>query len=446
MPGFHLFGRLLAGLLLCVVGTVGGAAWGGVLGGTLFGCVVSVAVAAWIAAALRSRLLRLESVLRLEGTEVPSTPGRDEFQRLQDSAQGLISSFQGQLDTVSEDRNKLVKILGGMSEGVIAVGADEVVLHMNAAAGRILKIVPEHCVGKPIWQVTRVPEISATLAESMAEDDEVFAEVRLVGPAGDQIVGLHAAPLRNGAPSRGAVVVLNVKTEIRRLEEVRRDFVANVSHELKTPITAIRGFSETVLDDADMPERTRDRFLLKIRDQALRLSSIVSDLLTLARLESAGGMMEARPFDLREGVSATARVLTQSADEAGVHVSVDLAQEPCWVSGDQDALNQVTSNLLDNAIKYTARGGQVWVRLRQDEDHVYLEVEDTGPGIEPNDQQRVFERFYRVDKARSRELGGTGLGLSIVKHICLAHKADVKLESQPGKGSRFEVKLPVHPT
>jgi two-component system phosphate regulon sensor histidine kinase PhoR len=221
--------------------------------------------------------------------------------------------------------------------------------------------------------------------------------------------------------------------------------VSNASHELKTPITAIRGLVETLIDDDNIGPSKRERFLTKIRNQSLNLSSIVTDLLALSRLESERGAPEEFPVDLREAVSSEADALSPSSEQKGVVLEVDLPDTPIEVLGDEEALCQVVRNLLDNALKYTPNGGRVDVRVRRDGDEAVLEVQDTGIGIEPADQDRIFERFYRVDKARSRELGGTGLGLSIVKHIVLTHGGHVSVESVPGKGSTFRVSLPLAP-
>jgi two-component system phosphate regulon sensor histidine kinase PhoR len=258
------------------------------------------------------------------------------------------------------------------------------------------------------------------------------------------VVEMHASPLRDGDGHLvGAVVVLHDITELGRLEAVRRDFIGNVSHELKTPITAIRGLVETMIDDREMDQEIRDRFLGRISEQPQRLSTLVTDLLALSRLESEGAPLERSLVDLRDVVATAARGLLSSAEELGVVVEVESPDSPLYIRGDEEILRQVASNLLDNALKYTPAGGRVWLRLHEDRALAVLEVEDTGIGIEPEHQARLFERFYRVDKARSRELGGTGLGLSIVKHVALVHGGDVSVESAPGRGSTFRVTIPL---
>ena len=372
--------------------------------------------------------------------------GKDEIGKLAQAFNRMAESNRDRMETVITDHNRLLTILAGMVEGVVAVDRDECVAHMNAAAGKILRASPQESLGKQIREVTRLREVCETLHKTLHNRTEVQGQMRLVGRPRDQIVGMHASPLLDGeADLVGAVVVLHDVSELHRLETIRRDFVANVSHELKTPITAIRGLVETVIDDKVMTPENRERFLGKIRDQSMRLSAVVTDLLALSRLESETAVLERKPIDLRDAVLAAVRPLLSTAAELGIAVTTEIPDERVDVLGDSEGLRQAASNLLDNALKYTPRDGRVWVRVRRDDENAVVEVEDTGIGVEPRDQTRIFERFYRVDKARSRELGGTGLGLSIVKHVALAHDGDVSVASIPGTGSTFRIRLPLAP-
>ena len=231
-------------------------------------------------------------------------------------------------------------------------------------------------------------------------------------------------------------------SERLRVETMRQDFVANVSHELKTPVAAIQALVETILDDPEMSGRTRDRFLRKTRNQSLRLSSIVTDLLTLSRMETEEGVSR-ETVDLRDTVAVPAEEAIPTAEVKRIRLHIRVPDRPMWITGDMEGLCLVTSNLVGNALKYTPREGEVTVSLSQEGDQALLEVEDSGIGIEARHLDRIFERFYRVDAARSRELGGTGLGLSIVKRVVLAHSGTVSVESIPGRGSTFRVLLPV---
>jgi len=305
---------------------------------------------------------------------------------------------------------------------IIAVGAGSAVL-----VALLLGLVFARRFSAPLTAMTSV-------AEAMAQGDY---DQKLSITRSDEIGKLA------GALNQMAESARDRMSELHRLEQIRRDFVANVSHELKTPIAAVRGLVETVIDDRKMTDEDRERFLAKIRNQSMRLSSIVTDLLTLSQLESGNGMLETGLLDLCEVVRSTVTSLAQTAEARNIRVEVRLPEDPVRLLGDEDALSQVISNLLDNALKYSPRDAAVWIRLRKENGKAVIEIQDRGVGIEPRDRDRIFERFYRVDKARSRELGGTGLGLSIVKHIVLAHGGAVDVESSPGAGSTFRVLLPV---
>ncbi|MBI5852472.1 MAG: PAS domain-containing protein [Planctomycetes bacterium] len=366
------------------------------------------------------------------------------FQEL-DAALGAVAhAGRERAEAGASDRHKVVAILGAMVEGVLAVDAEQRILLVNGAAARILQLSSSRPDGKPVSEVTRVPEITAILASVLAGGTTEHGELRVVGPPRDRWVELHATPLRaHDGAAGGAVLVLHDVTDLRRLEAVRRDFVANVSHELKTPITAIRGLIETCLDDPAMDQATRERFLARSREQALRLSTLVTDLLTLSRVESGEPVREPLRIDLRAPVGDAVAALRALAEDKGITIDCRLDQEPVLVLGDGELLRLVATNLLDNAVKYTPRGGHVAVRVDRTATHARLEVEDDGIGIEPKHVDRIFQRFYRVDKARSRELGGTGLGLSIVRHVCLVHGGDVGVDSTLGRGSTFRVRIPL---
>jgi len=267
--------------------------------------------------------------------------------------------------------------------------------------------------------------------------------LKIVTSSTDQLVEVHASPFRDAAGVLvGAVAVLHDVSELERLETIRQDFVANVSHELKTPITAIRGLVETMIEDEEMSAESHRSFLTKTMNQTLRLSNIVTDLLALSRLESAGMDLIREPLDLRDVVNASLQALLPVSEDKKIPIENQISDEPVEVLGDREALFQSVTNLLDNAIKYNSTNGKVWLRLYKDGKNAVIEVRDSGIGIEPLEQHRIFERFYRVDKARSRLVGGTGLGLSIVKHTVLAHGGQLSVESISGTGSTFQISIP----
>lgn len=387
-----------------------------------------------------------ERIARGDYTGVRPVEGADEIRRLSEAIRSMHEQLEERLSTITADRNKVLAILSGMVEGVIAVDREERIVHINSVAARLLDIAPERATGRRIWEVTRVTAVSSILEHVRKSGREQTDECKIAATDAARAeveIELRASPLRDaGGADAGAVVVLHDVTSLRRLESVRRDFVANVSHELKTPLTAIRGLVETMLDDPEMPVETGRRFLERIREQSLRLSTLVGDLLTLARIEANEERVERRALDLGALLRDCSSRFGELAARHGLALDTQLGALSRSVEGDEESLRQIVDNLLDNACKYTPAGGRVWLRVEQDDSETRIEVRDTGIGIAPRDQERVFERFYRVDKARSRELGGTGLGLSIVKHLVQTLGGRVSLESHVGRGSTFRVHLP----
>ena len=376
---------------------------------------------------------------------------RDEIGRLAESFNQMAENSRRRIETIAFDREKLDTILSGMSEGVVALDQQERIIHLNRAAAELLVIDADRAPGRPLWEVARLPELLELVRTTLKPGGEAADRPRrtmTIRPGGrEKIIELHATPLRDkaGRPV-GCVVVMLEVTELRRLETVRRDFVVNASHELKTPITAIRGLSETLLDDfSGMDDATRTTFLKKIHAQALRLGAITTDLMALSRFEreeAAAG--NGGPVELGEIVAEAAKSLKTAAETRNIDLAVTVADPELEVEGDGEALLQAVVNLLDNAVKYTPDGGRVSLRLCRENGNAVIEVADTGIGIAPDDRERIFERFYRVDKARSRELGGTGLGLSIVRHIVLNHNGRIEVESRPGQGSTFRLVIPAN--
>jgi two-component system, OmpR family, phosphate regulon sensor histidine kinase PhoR len=367
---------------------------------------------------------------------------KDEIGSLAKALNKMASSSHERLETIALDNNKLLAILSGMVEGVVAVDKSETIIHLNEAAARILGVSSD--VHSRIWEATHSQELCQVFSVALNEETEIRRKLKIVTSSIEQIVEVHASPFRDaGGELVGAVAILYDVSELERLETIRRDFVANVSHELKTPITAIRGLVETLIDDEGMSPENHRLFLAKTMNQTIRLSTIVSDLLALSRLESVGLDLIRVPLDLREVVTASIQVLLPVSEGKNICIESQIPDEPVEVLGDREALFQSVNNLLDNAIKYNSEKGTVTLHLHIDGENAVINVRDTGIGIEPLEQHRIFERFYRVDKARSRQLGGTGLGLSIVKHTALAHGGQLSVESIPGTGSTFQISIPL---
>ncbi|MEN8149761.1 MAG: ATP-binding protein, partial [Planctomycetota bacterium] len=371
--------------------------------------------------------------------------GRDELATLAGAVDRMSDQLRERMDTLVRERNELRAILGSMLEGVVAVDREERIFHLNRIAAEILSTRAEDAIGGRIWEIARIQPLAETIAGVLEDETGHTREARITDGSRDRILELIASPLRDiRGDLVGAVLVLHDVTELRRLELIRRDFVVNVSHELKTPLTAIRGFVETLIDDPEIDRETAAGFLGRVNDQVLRLSTLVTDLLVLSRVESEGEALERRPVDLRGILRECAGRLSPESRGRDIEFVLELPKGDVTILGDDESLRQVVDNLLDNALKYTPDGGRVDLRLLRAGDEVAIEVEDTGIGIDGRHVDRIFERFYRVDKARSRELGGTGLGLSIVKHITNAHGGRVAVVSETGRGSTFRVSLPAH--
>ena len=369
---------------------------------------------------------------------------QDEIGRLALAFNQMAEKSLARIETINTDRAKLNAILTAMVEGVVAVDRDEKIIHMNQAAASLLRVDSLGSLGQPIWEVTRLHDLCRVLNDARKSDGEIKKSMNISYGVREQVVEMHAVPLKNGSHEIvGAMVVLLDVSELRYLETVRRDFVTNASHELKTPITAIRAMVETMIDDSEkMPGEIRLSFLSKIANQSLRLSAIIVDLMALSRFELQHNEVPDSAIDLSQVVKHSVHGLLSTAERKGLVLEFIEPDGLFEIMSNDETLDQAVTNLLDNAIKYTPQGGHVTVRLYERGKEVVIEVEDTGIGIEPQDKERIFERFYRVDKARSRELGGTGLGLAIVRHIVMVHQGRIEVESRPGSGSTFRLIFP----
>ncbi|MFT7686207.1 MAG: two-component system phosphate regulon sensor histidine kinase PhoR, partial [Candidatus Azotimanducaceae bacterium] len=291
----------------------------------------------------------------------------------------------------------------------------------------------------------RIQEINISLERALKTGTVVESQMRRPTEGEDLVVNIYVAVLLDSQQKlNGAVIVLNDISKLDLLRRIRRDFVANASHELKTPITAIKGLAETILDDKSMPIETLRNFIQKIGIQSNRLASLITDLLSLSRLESDPDADNFQLVNFTEVVERTIEgALVNCVDKHLALIQKNCTTERLQIKGDVQALSQLVDNLMDNAIKYTPPHGKITVSLMSEKDFVRFQISDTGIGISQSEQNRVFERFYRVDKARSRELGGTGLGLAIVKNIAQQHGGSVAVESQLGRGSIFTVHMPL---
>ena len=367
--------------------------------------------------------------------------GRDEVGELASVMNDMAEKIESQLERISAEKNRLDTILSGMGEGVI-VTDDNGVLTLSNPAFRGIFGMGEHEEGKSLIEITRHAAMCSTLRRVLQTREDIVEEIEL-GGAEEKHILVHWVPLVEGGALIGAVAVFHDISELKALERIRKDFVANVSHELRTPVSVIKGYAETLLSEGDSltPEKTA-QFAGIIHNHAERLANLINDLLALSRIESGTMPMEPTPVSVEAAVSRAVRLLERKWSDKGITLTIEdtLSGMPT-VLADQQRLEQVLVNLLDNAIKFTSFEGRINISAADLETHVRIDVTDTGCGVPPKDLQRIFERFYRVDTARSRELGGTGLGLAIVKHIVQAHGGSVTVESTPGKGSTFSFTL-----
>jgi two-component system phosphate regulon sensor histidine kinase PhoR len=339
---------------------------------------------------------------------------------------------------LTAESEQLRTILGGMIEGVIAIDGDQRVIFVNERATRLLDLQPP-VAGRGLYEIVRHRTLQDVAKRALAESALCRAELTLTGSPALSLT-VHAARLP-GPPGRGAVLVLHDTSELRRLERIRQEFVANVSHELKTPLSVISACVETLQSGAKDDAEPRDMFLGRIAEQGERLHTLILDLLSLARIESGDELFEYEAVPV--GDLAAACVVRHRSRAESQGLTLDSAGDAsCRAWADGEAVREILDNLVDNALKYTPAGGRVAVRWRDDGEQAIIEVEDSGVGIPAADLPRIFERFYRVDKARSRELGGTGLGLAIVKHLAQAMNGQVAAVSQVNVGSTFTVRLP----
>ncbi len=350
---------------------------------------------------------------------------------------------------LEQDRQQLSAVLSGMEEGVIAIDGRRRLLFANASADRLFGLGNES-VGRLVPELVRSPQVQEAVEATLAGSKPYRGEVTLTGRdhslrSQPRALSVHGTPLL-GSPPQGAVLVFHDVTELRRLERMRQDFVANVSHELKTPLASIKAYTETLLDWALHDENVNTRFLKQIDEQAERLNQLILDLLSLARVESGQNIYDHSPLALAATLSACVDSHRGRIEAKNQTLVLDLGplDGETRVLADEEAIRQIFDNLIDNAIKYTPENGSVRVRCQIQGSTVAVEVADTGIGIPRDDLPRVFERFYRVDKARSREMGGTGLGLSIVKHLVQSIGGQINVDSRLGAGSRFTVHLPRH--
>lgn len=355
----------------------------------------------------------------------------------------MANQLDDRIRTILQQRNEREAILSSMVEGVLAIDVDERIISINQAFSDFFHVDSHKVVGHRLQEAVRNIDLQRFVAKTLSSQIPAEGDIS-IRESKEHLLQAHGTTLLNAEGKRiGAVVVLNDISRLRKLENLRREFVANVSHELKTPITSIKGFVETLLDGATHSPEDVIRFLQIISKQTDRLNSIVMDLLSLSRIEQEA---EQAKIELREGrlfdvIATVVEYCEERAREKGILLESECT-ENCIVPMNPQLLEQAIINLIDNAIKYSESGRRIQINVKGSSDETVIQVKDEGCGIEAEHLPRIFERFYRIDKARSRKMGGTGLGLAIVKHIAQAHAGRVSVSSTPGVGSIFSIHLP----
>jgi len=407
--------------------------------------IVAGAISLLVSRSFTGRVERLREFSRrvAEGDfrPLPSDGTGDTLEALGYSLNQTAARMDRTIRTLTEERNLSSAILGSMVEGVAVVNGGERLVFANPGFASILGLDVPPVSGSALLEVVRQTELIEAVRRVHAGEPRVEAEI-VTGTLRQHFFAATVAAVRAGETS-GAVIVLHDITELRKLERIRRDFVANVSHEFRTPLTAIQGFAETLLAGAVNDPQNRDRFLGIILEHARRLARLTEDLLKLSQMDAERLELELRPVSVSQLVESCYETARHRAAEKELNLSLNLPERLPDVSGDARRLQEVLQNLLDNAIQYTLPGGKIVLSAEAKNEEVIFTVADTGIGIPQADQPRIFERFYRVDVARSREAGGTGLGLAIAKHLIEGHGGRIWVESEVGVGSKFHVSVPV---
>ncbi|MGI9534071.1 MAG: sensor histidine kinase [Thermodesulfobacteriota bacterium] len=346
---------------------------------------------------------------------------------------------------LKKEKNELEAILDAMSEGVIVVSRKGIITLVNKSAESMFELAEEY-IGKSYWEVLRNKQLHELVSDTLKSQKGLKKEINIVYPEAKYYL---ASTISLDNPSEEIIAVIFDITEFKKLENIKADFIANVSHELRTPLTSIKGYSETIEDGAYKNEAEMKQFLKIITRNTDRLISIVSDLLILSELEGKDSLFsedsdqDFEQININEVILQTVASLNRKIKDKEIREKIDLEDNMPRINGIKFFLEQMITNLIDNSIKYNHCGGEVNINTYSNENKVVIKISDTGIGIPKEQQDRIFERFYRVDKNRSREIGGTGLGLSIVKHIVLVHGGNINLVSEEENGSEFTIELPI---
>ncbi len=381
-----------------------------------------------------------ERYARENWTEKILIDGQDELKMLADTMNQMATSLHSRIEELESEKSKIAAILEHMKEGVIALDRHRSCVMINPAAEQAFNANASSAKGKSLIEITRHPRLEMIVDEAFHQKKNMSHDIEITGPS-KKIFHVSILIPRDRIQDIGGILVFHDMTELRRLENIRKEFVANVSHELRTPLTSIKGFIETLLGGASKDPVASDRFLKIIDEETSRLGRLVEDILTLGEIEQGASRLKKDPIDLSILLPSILERFKPRATQHQITIESRI-ETPLKISGDADRIEQVFVNLIDNALKFNRPGGRITLRSVTLPEGCELIVEDTGVGIAEDIQGRIFERFFRADKARSKELGGTGLGLAIVKHIMEAHGGYATCRSTPGQGSQFSVFFP----
>lgn len=416
------------------------SATSGFLGGLAIGTVATIF---WLRYQHKKALSRLRSSLgrtkknKLLGPSVEN----NEISQLINEIFELKKKCQQREKRFRKVGKRLNSVLNNMDVGVLVLDVDHQVIFSNASSRELLGVSAEDLKNRLIHEIVRNPEIDEAISLCLSKENEVETEFETTrGPKRTLQVRVSQMPRKSKAQT---MLVLVDVSNLRQLENMRRDFVANVSHELKTPLASIKAYSETLRRGAIDDTTNRMGFIHTIEEQANRLHQLIIDLIHLARIEQGKTAFVITDVELTSIVVERIEAYSASASQSNISLELKSPETEIWIRADEEGVQTIIDNLLSNAIRYTPADGEISVVCQQTESSAILEVIDTGIGIAPDQQERIFERFYRVDKARSREMGGTGLGLSIVKHLTQSMGGKISVNSSVGIGSKFSVDLPL---
>ncbi len=416
---------------------------GGIL--TVVALLLSMAVSKTLSSSLRGIINTSEELAKGNlDISVPVTSGKSEISKISAALSRMAQKLNELFKQLSKEKNQLEAVLSAMSEGVMVVSREGRVIIINSALKKMFSLKDDP-TSKQYWEILRNRELTKLVESVLEKWMPGSREIFYLYPD-ERHYFVNVIPL--DSPDREVIVVMFDITDFKRLEKIKADFIANVSHELRTPLTAIKGYTETLEEEAYESPEDQKHFVRIIKRHTDRLINLVSDLLVLSEVESRDSLSKENPasdfeeINMNELIKSSLDALRSKAQEKGIDVSFRSDTDVCRLKANRFLLEQMFINLIDNAVKYTPENGKIEIRASRENSHILTEISDNGIGIPKEHLPRIFERFYRVDKTRSRNLGGTGLGLSIVKHIVIMHGGRIEVHSEEGKGSKFSITLP----